>query len=402
MLINLPRPTDLLTETDVSPRVESISLDALRQATPNTLWESRDKASTPAFMPPGTSLVDQRTDRATALAQTIAIAIGETESLKYPFRCIGQVQRRRPGQSQQHGGSGVLVGPWHLLTASHVLNGNPPGTTYQFYPAYWDEARYNFNARWYKANIINQIGINIDGVSGYDYLVCELDNPLGLDWGWLGTDASSNDDFYKNVIWTSIGYPSDLSDGKRPYGGFFNVRDVKGDDHNSKQIIAQGDVFGGWSGGPLYGPELMTGDTVVGVTSGSIEGSGSSDPDEVYFAGGKEMVRLVRYALDNWKRSDWSGWYQIEFPGSFMGDLAVCSSRPEHLQLFGVGTDGQMYSQYWLDDQGWSNWIPLGGQFNPGTNPAAICRKPNTVEVFCRGTDNTVWQNYWPYDSSLL
>lgn len=96
-------------------------------------------------------------------------------------------------------------------------------------------------------------------------------------------------------------------------------------------------------------------------------------------------------------RTDWSGWFQIQFPGKFSGDLAVCSSSPDHLQLFGVGTDGQMYNQYWLDAEGWSNWHALGGLFDPGTNPAAICRKPGTFEVFCRGKDNTVYQNYWPH-----
>ncbi len=93
----------------------------------------------------------------------------------------------------------------------------------------------------------------------------------------------------------------------------------------------------------------------------------------------------------------WSGWFQIEFGGQFSGDLAICSASSDHLQLFGVGTDGQMWSQYWLDAKGWSNWHPLGGKFSPGTNPAAVSRKPGTVEVFCRGLDNAVWQNYWPH-----
>ncbi len=398
----LVRPLILPTQAEASPRRDSISLDTLRQAIPDQLWETPNELSTPAFIPPGTPVSDNRIVEPAARAQTIATEIGEAQSLKYPFRCIGKIRRKRPGEDWTGAGSGVLVGPWHLLTASHVLhNDTPPGTIFKFFPAYWDGDRSgDIGFRWFEANIISTIGITvIDDVNGYDYLVCELDNPLGLDWGWLATQSSSNDGFYTNIFWTSIGYPSDLG-GKRPQGNLFTITDVKEDDHNSKEIIGQGDVNKGWSGGPLYGPALWTGDTVVGVLSGAKQGTGTGNPDRVTFSGGKEMTRLVRYARDNWKRSDWSGWFNIEFPGQFSGDLAICSASPDHLQLFGVGMDGQMYSQYWLDAEGWSNWIPMGGLFNPGTNPAAISRKPNTIEVFCRGRDNTVYQNYWPHSGT--
>lgn len=391
MLTNLPQFTVSSGRAEAPLQMKSITLDELRQATP-------DEPSTPAFVPPGTPASDKRTVSPSALAQTIATEIGEAQSLKYPFRCIGRVEYRRPGEGWIYNGSGVLVGPWHLLTASHVLYINiPPDALLRFVPAYWDDTRNgDIGFRWFEANIISTIGITgIDNVNGYDYLVCELDNPLGLDWGWLGTQSSSNDGFYKNVVWTSIGYPSDLG-GERPKGNLFTITDVEDDDHNGKRIKGQGDVFGGWSGGPLYGPGLWTDDTVVDVLSGSKQGTGSGDPDHVTFAGGKEMVRLVRYALDNWKRSDWSGWqplggsfpagvnpaavsrkpglielfcragdnhtwqnfrqpdtgnwsgwFQIPDPGDLSGDLAVCSMSPDHLQIFGVGTDGQMWSKWW-------------------------------------------------------
>ena len=93
---------------------------------------------------------------------------------------------------------------------------------------------------------------------------------------------------------------------------------------------------------------------------------------------------------------NWSGWFRIQHPGSLSGDVAICSSGPNHLQLFGVGTDKQRWTQYWLDEKGWSGWLPMGGKFEAGVNPAAVCRKPGSMEVFCRGVDNTTWQNSWP------
>ncbi|MGH8604732.1 MAG: hypothetical protein ACREXR_18690, partial [Gammaproteobacteria bacterium] len=59
-----------LAQGEAAPRMESISLDALRRAT-------RDELATPAFVPPGTPVSDQRTANSAALAQTMATEIGE-------------------------------------------------------------------------------------------------------------------------------------------------------------------------------------------------------------------------------------------------------------------------------------------------------------------------------------
>lgn len=138
-------------------RARSIGLSELRQVTP-------DVSTNPAFVPPGTDLGDQRTANPGTLAQTVATEIGEAQSLRYPFRCIGKVRRKRPGENWGGAGSGVLVGPWHLLTASHVLSDHPPGTVFKFIPAYWDGPRDgDIGFRWFEANIITTIGITRRG-----------------------------------------------------------------------------------------------------------------------------------------------------------------------------------------------------------------------------------------------
>ena len=172
---------------------QRISLSALRQATRGLT------TSLPAFLPPGTQLDAIATPPA---PRTVAQPLSHADSLKFPYRCMGRVNKRVNGTSHwAHAGSGVLIGPWHLLTASHVVNGDPAGTAYEFVPAYfWGQREGENSARWLVANIIGHIGVDVNEVSSLDYVVCELDSPLGLDWAWLGAASSQRDGFYENVI----------------------------------------------------------------------------------------------------------------------------------------------------------------------------------------------------------
>ena len=305
MAVTIPRDADpttadaLASPAGAVPRRTLLALDALHRATPAL-------NASPASKPPDELAGAPLTLRPTDLEPTVAQPIKRAQSLQYPFRCIGRVLRKSPGSSTWVGaGSGVLVGPWQMLTASHVLNGDPAGTIYKFVPAYFHGTRPNeITMRWYEAEIVGTVGVNVDSVSGYDYLVCELEHPLGLEWSWLGTQWSGSNGFYTNIVRTSVGYPEDLNDGDVPHGNLFTITNVKNAGHNSKEIEGQGDVNNGWSGGPLYGPALWTGDTVVGVLSGSAEGLGPHKPDNVSFAGGEEMVRLVLYGHAHWKQAE--------------------------------------------------------------------------------------------------
>lgn len=306
MAVNIPRDADrntalaMAAPAGAAPRRTLIDLDALYRATP-ALHVSPPSKLTAALA------VAQFTMDPADLEPTVATPIKRAQSLQYPFRCIGRVMRKSPGDFDWvHAGSGVLVGPWHLLTASHVLNGDPAGTMYKFVVAHFQGPRSaEINMRWYESEIVGTLGVNIgDDIRGYDYLVCELEHPLGLEWSWLATAWSNNKGFYTNIVRTSVGYPADLDEGKQPYGNLFAITDVKNAGHNSKQIVGHGDAFDGWSGGPLYGPELWTGSVVVGVLSGAHKGTGRGNPDDVTFAGGEEMVRLVLHGHATWKQSE--------------------------------------------------------------------------------------------------
>nr|MBA2695436.1 serine protease [Actinomycetota bacterium] len=59
----------------------------------------------------------------------------------YPWRCMGRVFARTNwagGGSWDWWGSGVLVGPRHVLTAGHVCPWGSGSWAMLFVPAYWD------------------------------------------------------------------------------------------------------------------------------------------------------------------------------------------------------------------------------------------------------------------------
>jgi V8-like Glu-specific endopeptidase len=169
----------------------------------------------------------------------------------YPWSTIGLVQTNRGS------GSGVMIGPRHMLTVSHVIDWTaPPGFAadwVRFTPSYFDgnapfgEA-YGEHIYWY----LQEDGDGfISGNEGdYDYVVVVLDRRLGETTGWMGA-RGYDDDWDTLDVWSHMGYPADLNSGQRPtwQGGF----PVDGTDAGAQSILHQADVFPGQSGGPVFG-----------------------------------------------------------------------------------------------------------------------------------------------------
>jgi len=169
----------------------------------------------------------------------------------YPWSTVGLVQTNRGS------GSGVMIGPRHLLTVSHVIDWTaPPGFAadwVRFTPSFFDgnapfgEA-YGVHIYWY----VQEDGDGfITGIEGdFDYVVVVLDRRLGEITGWMG--ARGYDDAWDDLdAWSHMGYPGDLNNGQRPtwQGGFR----VDGTDAAAQSILHQADVFVGQSGGPVFG-----------------------------------------------------------------------------------------------------------------------------------------------------
>jgi serine/threonine protein kinase len=90
----------------------------------------------------------------------------------------------------------------------------------------------------------------------------------------------------------------------------------------------------------------------------------------------------------------WDGsWHTFEsLGGNFLYGPAVSTWGAGRLDVFAVGTDSALYHTYW--DGSWHGWGDrVGGAFT--STPAAVSWGPNRIDVFARGTDNAIWHNYW-------
>jgi V8-like Glu-specific endopeptidase len=169
----------------------------------------------------------------------------------YPWSTVGLVQTNRGS------GSGVMIGPRHLLTVSHIIDWTAPAgfaaDWVRFTPSFFDgdapfgEA-YGSHIYWY----VQEDGDGfITGSEGdYDYVVVVLDRRMGATTGWMGA-RGYDDDWDSLAAWSHMGYPGDLNSGQRPswQGGF----KVDGTDASAQSILHRADVFPGQSGGPVFG-----------------------------------------------------------------------------------------------------------------------------------------------------
>jgi hypothetical protein len=196
-------------------------------------------------------------------------------------------------------GSGALVGPNLLLTASHVAPWNFPNWWMRFVPAYRNGAT-PFGISY----VQSYRGVrNTDDVTGLDYVICKLYTRLGDNIGYMGSWFWSNDSPYLDGRWTSVGYPGDSSGGQVPMVELdIALDDIDDEGSSGKELESYVFSTGGWSGGPLWG---WIGDQprIVGVMSGNEEELSFWDfftADHSVSAGGGHMVDLVKYGWSNW------------------------------------------------------------------------------------------------------
>ncbi|SAL87993.1 hypothetical protein AWB67_07514 [Caballeronia terrestris] len=82
--------------------------------------------------------------------------------------------------------------------------------------------------------------------------------------------------------------------------------------------------------------------------------------------------------------------------GRKKSSVACVSWGPNRLDIFGVGTDNQMYHKAWngtcwLPSQ--REWEPLGGSFR--SSPAAVSGERNRLNLIALGTDNQMYHKAW-------
>lgn len=215
-------------------------------------------------------------------------AIEEGQRLNYPWCTVGIIFN-----SQGMQGSGVLVGPNLVLTAGHNVPWGQSSWSMEFIPAY------RMGHRPYGSSYVEAYrGFNtMPEVSGKDFAICKLYQPLGNAIGWMGAKSFGNEDEYYRRSYLASGYPGHYQ--QRPAVELdLGIRDIDNDSPGLElETVNRPDLQPGWSGGPLWLPQ--EGPAVVGVLSGSEKDE--LDPRRSVFAGGSGMLDLIRFGLDNWR-----------------------------------------------------------------------------------------------------
>lgn len=205
--------------------------------------------------------------------------------VNYPWRCLVRITTPR-GWS----GSGVLIGPRHAVTASHCVDWTPGWLTVD---VMYSNTKSLASANGTFAYAESKVGPGSipDDESDEDYAVIVLDQPLGEQYGWLGSRTYDSGCDDETSDWHSIGYPQDWSGSGEIAAwqtGFF--LNELGADFGSARLI-RSDTFDNWpgqSGSPIFG-FWSDGPFVVGVVSG--QGS-----DFNYISGGSLLPSLVNRA----------------------------------------------------------------------------------------------------------
>jgi V8-like Glu-specific endopeptidase len=154
-------------------------------------------------------------------------------------------------------GSGVMIGPRHVLTVSHAIVWNSDGTAgwIKFTPSYFDGSE-PFGVAWgdWVYFEVKVVGPGIDSEEGrHDYVVVVLDRRMGDVTGWMGSRTYS-DSWDGGTYWGHIGYPDDLASATRPsFQGDIGLDGSESDPEEHQNIIHKGDVWPGQSGGPFFG-----------------------------------------------------------------------------------------------------------------------------------------------------
>jgi hypothetical protein len=227
----------------------------------------------------------------------------------FPWRACGRVV------TPTGAGAGALVGPRHILTASHLIQwlpGNNAGWVL-FQPDYYDSDVFPSS---YASSISSyeQIGTPAsESALAEDFVVCVLNDRLGDQLGGFGT-LEYDDSWDGGSYWNHVGYPTDVGGGSKPaWELFFSIKNSWHPGYfeagRDRDIETFASLTPGDSGGPVFGywtdspaPDCPPGPYIVAVVSsqGTLPPVYSDNTDRTanWLAGGAWLPRLVQTTLD--------------------------------------------------------------------------------------------------------
>jgi len=218
------------------------------------------------------------------------------QDASWPWGLVGRVFN-----SSGYSGTGALVGGRLVVTAGHMVPWNDDPWWMLFVPAYFDGV--SLHGAGVQSYVSDARGYDVNGdVTGYDWAILRLHQPLGSSLGYYGFNGYSSS--WNNQPWWSIvGYPGAIANAQRPsFQGGITVNDTDSDSNGGEEIESQtADLTPGNSGGPMFG--WWAGDPrIVGVVSGQEEDYSFpfSFDDENVMAGGSGFTSLVAWGRTNW------------------------------------------------------------------------------------------------------
>ncbi|MFZ4590962.1 MAG: trypsin-like serine protease [Ignavibacteria bacterium] len=143
------------------------------------------------------------------------------------------------------GVTGVLIDPYHVLTAGHTVALNQSFGTTKFYPAYGlADSPYGFAYPEY-VYLPNNYAVS----SATDYAIIKLDRPLGSLTGWVGYGYNNDNNYYlNNKTFFNPSYPSAGNfNGELLYNWKGKMEYVTGE-----YVYSFRTGIAGMSGSPLY------------------------------------------------------------------------------------------------------------------------------------------------------
>lgn len=185
-------------------------------------------------------------------------------------------------------GSGVIVGPRHVLTASHVVDWsrNGAGTVEVHRNAGSVRAVSSIGRVWFYTRIT---GNTIPWTQlDEDYAVLVTNDRLGDLFGWMGT-RTYNSSWDGEPYWFNFGYPGAIGSANRPVW----QRDASLDEPwydlgPARSMKTMADLTPGNSGGPMFA-FWDDGPYVVAVASAETSSTN-------WCSGGRWLTNLVRHA----------------------------------------------------------------------------------------------------------